>query len=126
MKIANFVNHVLLLLFRDPFKFFLACLAFSFFLQVLGRIAVRDLLKMADSLIPTSMSSLIPTSMDSLIPTYMDNLIPTSLNNLIPSSLDLDLSVELDTVLHLLLITSINIVLVAILLGRRGNTDVVH
>ena len=115
---ANFVEHFLLLLFRDPFEFFLVCPAFSFFLQVLGRIAVRDLLKMADSLIPTSMSSLIPSSMDSLIPTYMDNLIPTSL--------DLDLSVELDTVLHLLLITSLNIVLVAILLGRRGNTDVVH
>ena len=107
---ANFVEHVLLLLFRDPFEFFLACPAFSFFLQVLGRIAVRDLLKMADSLIPSSMDSLIPTSMD----------------NLIPSSLDLDLSVELDTVLHLLLITSVNIVLVAVLLGRRGNTDVVH
>ena len=118
MKMANFVEHVLLLLFRDPFEFFLACLAFSFFLQVLGRIAVRDLLKMADSLIPTSISSLIPSSMDSLIPTYMDNLIPTSL--------DLDLSVELDTVLHLLLITSLNIVLVAVLLGRRSNTDVVH
>ena len=99
---ANFVEHVLLLSFRDPFEFFLACLAFSFFLQVLGRIAVRDLLKMADSLIPSSM------------------------DNLIPSSLDLDLSVELDTVLHLLLITSINFVLVAVLLGRRGNTDVVH
>ena len=99
-----------MLLFRDPFEFFLACPASSFFLQVLGRIAVRDLLKMADSLIPTSMSSLIPTNMD----------------NLIPTSLDLDLSVELDTVLHLLLITSLNIVLVAILLGRRGNTDVVH
>ena len=107
---ANFVEHVLLLLFRDPFEFFLACLAFSFFLQVLGRIAVRDLLKMADSLISSSMSSLITSSLDSLI----------------PSSLDLDLSVELDTVLHLLLITSVNIVLVAILLGRRGNTDVVH
>ena len=91
-----------MLLFRDPFEFFLACLAFSFFLQVLGRIAVRDLLKMADSLIPSSM------------------------DNLIPSSMELDLSVELDTVLHLLLITSVNIVLVAILLGRRGNTDVVH
>ena len=78
----------------DPFEFFLACPASSFFLQVLGRIAVRDLLKMADSLIP--------------------------------SPLDLDLSVELDTVLHLLLITSLNIVLVAILLWRRGNTDVVH
>ena len=82
----------------------------SFFLQVLGRIAVRDLLKMADSLIPSS----------------MDNLIPSTLSNLIPSSLDLDLSVELDTVFHLLLITSINIALVAVLLGRRSNTDVVH
>ena len=110
MKMSNFVEHVLLLLFRDPFEFFLACLAFSFFLQVLGRIAVRDLLKMADSLIPSS----------------MDNLIPSTLSNLIPSPWDLDLSVGLDTVLHLLLITSINIVLVAILLGRRGNTDVVH
>ena len=99
-----------MLLFRDPFEFFLACPASSFFLQVLGRIAVRDLLKMVDSLIPSS----------------MDNLIPSTLSNLIPSSLDLDLSVGLDTVLHLLLITSLNIVLVAILLGRRGNTDVVH
>ena len=115
---AKFVEHVLNVIVQGSIRILFGMLSFSFFLQVLGRIAVRDLLKMADSL--------IPSSMDSLIPTYMDNLIPTSLNNLIPSSLDLDLSVGLDTVLHLLLITSVNIVLVAILLGRRGNTDVVH
>ena len=91
---AKFVEHVLNVIVQGSIRILFGMSSISFFLQVLGRIAVRDLLKMADSLIP--------------------------------SPLDLDLSVELDTVLHLLLITSVNIVLVAILLGRRGNTDVVH